>query len=103
MCYIAVMLQVVQLIWDNWNVKHIARHKVSPNEVEQACSSEVVVLGGKKGRLIVLGLTKANRLIAIVLDPELQAGIYYPVTARTASRKERRYYIAKKGAYDKAA
>lgn len=29
-----------KLIWDEWNIEHIARHHVSPEEVEQICKSE---------------------------------------------------------------
>ena len=76
MCYIAVMIQIVQLIWDDWNVEHIARHNVTPEEVEQACLGEIMVLDGKKGRLVVSGLTVDGRLLAIVLDPEPQDGVY---------------------------
>jgi hypothetical protein len=35
-------------------------------------------------------------MIAVVLDPRGH-GVYYPVTARPASRKERRYYNEQKG------
>ncbi|MEZ4667875.1 MAG: BrnT family toxin [Anaerolineae bacterium] len=100
---ILVMVVVKKLIWDNWNVAHIARHQVTQEEVEEVCQGEVVVLDAKKGRLMVAGLTTANRFISVVLDPELQEGVYYPVTARSSSRKERRHYTAEKGAHDKAA
>jgi uncharacterized DUF497 family protein len=35
-------------------------------------------------------------MLAVVLDPEGE-DVYYPVTARAASRKERRYYHQQKG------
>jgi uncharacterized DUF497 family protein len=34
-------------------------------------------------------------MLAVVLDPQGE-GAYYPVTARPASRKERRYYEAER-------
>jgi hypothetical protein len=36
-------------------------------------------------------------MLSIVLDPEEEPEVYYPITARPASRKERRYYREKKG------
>jgi uncharacterized protein len=98
------MIEIIRLVWDAWNIAHIARHQVTPNEVEELCQSDCLVLDGHSGRIIVVGLTQANRLLAAVLDPEEEAGVYYPVTARTADRKERRLYqVEKGGEYDKAA
>ncbi len=85
------MAFVRRLIWDAWNVAHIARHQVIPEEVEQACHTAPETLTGKKGRIILIGPTSARRMIAVVLE-SVGRGVFYPVTARTASRKERRYY-----------
>jgi uncharacterized DUF497 family protein len=38
-----------------------------------------------------IGPTEAGRMLAVVLEP-VSASDYYPVTARSASRKERRVY-----------
>ena len=87
-----------KLVWDEWNSAHIARHNVAPEEVEEAVCQDAVVLTGKKGRVHLIAPTRKNRLIAVILDPEPdEDGIYYPVTARDASRKERRYYAQEEG------
>jgi hypothetical protein len=93
------MTRVNRLIWNHWNKEHIARHGVVPEEVDQVCESDFKSFDGKKGRLIVIGLTEEGRVIAAVLDPEFEApkGTFYPVTARAASRSERRKYLAEKG------
>ena len=91
------MLLVRRLLWDSWNVGHIARHGVLPEDVEQVCHSDPVVQAGKKGRLLVFGSTGAGRVLAVVLDPEPEAGAYYPVTARPASRRERAIYARERG------
>jgi uncharacterized DUF497 family protein len=83
------MLLVRRLVWDSWNVAHIARHGVLPEEVEHVCQSDPVVQAGKKGRLLVFGPTPDGRVLAVVLDGEPETGTYYPVTARLASRRER--------------
>jgi uncharacterized protein len=91
------MIEVKDLIWDDWNIAHIARHDVTKDEVEQACQSDYMVFDGDKGRFLVIGTTETERVLAVVLDPEPEPGIYYPVTARSADRKERRLYKSEKG------
>lgn len=91
------MPYVRRLIWDAWNVAHIARHKVTPEEAEQVCHGDPVELQSYKQRIILIGPTHTGRMVAVVLDPEPQRGVYYPVTARPASRKERQYYQTQKG------
>ena len=87
---------VSRLLWDPWNVGHMARHQVSPEEVEEICQGNPLVLTGYLARLIVLGPTAEGRIVAVVLAPQ-EAGVYYPVTARPASRRERALYRREKG------
>lgn len=92
------MVTIRRLIWDPWNVAHIARHGVTPEEVEEAChAGDPYTDQGKQGRIRLLGLTVSGRMLAVILDPESEQGAYYPVTARAASRKERRLYRQQKG------
>jgi uncharacterized DUF497 family protein len=86
------MLSVRRLIWDAWNVAHIARHDVIPEEVEEVCHDEPMTSETYKGRLRVVGLTQSGRILTVILAPTPDAGVYYPVTARSADRKERRHY-----------
>jgi len=96
------MLVVRRLIWDPGNVAHIARHAVTPEEVEEVCHGEPVVQVGKRGRLLVFGPTLAGRMLTVVLDPEsAAAGVYYPVTARPTSRRERAIYAGEPGGESK--
>jgi uncharacterized DUF497 family protein len=91
------MISIRRLVWDPGNVAHIARHGVVPTEVEEVCHGDHVVRQGYEGRVILVGPTKAGRSLAIVLEPEPdEPGAYYPVTARPASRKERRRYLDEK-------
>ena len=75
---------------------HIARHDVTPQEVVEVCHGDPLVQEGKKGRSLVLGPTLAGRMLTVVLDQEGE-GVYYPVTARPASRRERAVYAQEKG------
>jgi uncharacterized DUF497 family protein len=86
------MLNVARLIWDAWNVQHIARHGVVPDEVDQVCQGEPVVSATYGGRLRVFGPTESGQILTAILSPQDTEGVYYVVTARPASRKERRRY-----------
>lgn len=86
------MITIRSLVWDAWNIAHIARHDVSPGEVEDACRTKPYIVTGKKGRYMLIGPTKTGRFLAIILDPEPEQDVYYPVTARTADEKERMMY-----------
>jgi hypothetical protein len=77
-------------------VAHIARHEVIPIEVEEVCQGEPKVEEGYKGCLLLVGPTKAEQVLAVILEP-IEPGLYYPITARDASRKERERYREWKG------
>ena len=85
------MIQIVQLIWDDWNIEHIARHDVIPQEVEEVCEGDPFWSETYQGRLRLVGNTKAGRTLTIILAPKTN-DTYYPVTARSASRQERKRY-----------
>jgi uncharacterized protein len=89
------MIDIVHLIWDEWNVAHIARHNVTPQEVEDVCHNEPTENEGYQHRMLLIGSTHNGRMLSLVLAPQGE-GVYYPVTARDASRKERRLYQLKK-------
>mgnify|MGYP003395305021 CR=1 FL=1 len=86
------MLFVSRIIWDDWNVAHIARHDVVPEEVEQVCHGKCAVSETYKGGLRGVGPTAVGRMLTVILDPENDKGAYYPITARVADRKERKNY-----------
>lgn len=56
-------LRVRSLTWDSWNVPHIARHAVTPDEVEEVCHGPFVTLTGYAERILVLGPTAAGRML----------------------------------------
>lgn len=87
---------ILQLIWDDWNISHIARHLVSVGEVEEVCQSEFVVRPSYKNRLMLIGLTESKRMLAIVIQKK-DKDLYLVVTARSADKKERLIYWQEKG------
>ena len=93
-CYRTTMLRRYHLRWDPVNVAHIWRHGVGTNEVAEVVDGAPIVEPGHTGRtVLIVGPMLTGRMLAVVLEPE-GAEIYYPVTARPASRKERRRYAA---------
>jgi len=91
------MIEIRRLLWDDWNVAHIARHDVTPEEVEEVCQGDPLARQSYAGRLIILGRDSAGDILAVVLNPQPEEGVYYVITARAASQKERRYYRQQKG------
>jgi len=92
------MVYIRHLVWDAWNMAHIARHGVSSGEVEEVCFGAPVVQEGHSGRSLVFGPTVAGRMLTVVLDPQPEdEAVYYVVTARPASRRERAVYIKERG------
>lgn len=90
------MISIDKLIWNDWNIVHIAKHNVTPDEVEQVCHSKYVTFETYKRRIALIGPTETGHMIFIILAPK-EEGVYYPVTARVADRKERAYYQKMKG------
>ena len=87
-------LDVRSLRWNDWNIAHIGRegHEATPEEVEQVIYNDQSI--GRlqpNQRIFVLGKTDAGRILAAVIDSEGE-GIWYCVSARSASRKERALY-----------
>lgn len=74
------------LIWDNWNLEHIQKHNVTKEEVEGA--KEIIYHRRTyDGKYLATGRS-GDRLVTIILRRK-NAGEYYEVTARDASKKER--------------
>lgn len=83
---------IKKLVWDEWNVAHIAHHEVLPEEVEEICRATFIAYESYDGRFEIIGATKQGRILLIVLDPEIAEGEYYVVTAHTANKKDRALY-----------
>ena len=80
---------IKNLIWDEWNIEHIARHNVKPEEVEQVCEDKHLVRRGRKGTYTVTGQTQNGRYLTIILAPR-GAGSFYPISSRDSDNKERK-------------
>jgi len=79
--------------WDDANTGHIARHDVTPEEVEQAFANDPLVVlavqmrSGER-RVLCTGLTDAGRALQFVYT--MRRGGIRIVTAHAAKRKVRK-------------
>lgn len=89
-------MRIDQLIWPEDRIEHIARHGVTPEEVEEVCfeRNPLVYRAKSKGEnpvYYVLGRTEAGRhLFCVVI--RFSDGNGYPVTAREMTAREKRRY-----------
>jgi uncharacterized DUF497 family protein len=83
-------IELSELQWDKFNVEHIAQHDVSVSEIQEACTNQIDVLSGYDGRQMLFGKTNSGRYVTVILARKTK-NIYYVVTARDTSKKERRY------------
>ena len=97
MRYNKLMIFVRKLVWDKENIDHIKKHDVTPDEVEQVCHGQVVVFDTYNDRYLIIGMTLSGKTLTIILDPEPEPNTYYPVTARSADKAERKKYNEMKG------
>lgn len=57
-----------KLVFTEKNIKHIARHEVIPEEVKEIIEDKPVFYKAKLERIMAVGFTKSNRMIAVILD-----------------------------------
>lgn len=85
------MIKIDKLIWEEWNINHIARHEVVPSEVEEALHNKFIVRPTYRDRLLLIGETKNGRLISTVVHED-EKDIYYVITSRDATVSETKDY-----------
>jgi len=84
-------IQVDNLIWNDFNTSHIAKHGVKIYEIEVLLKDKrLKFLSAKNNRFFALGKS-GKRLLAMVITKE-RGDKFYVVTARDMSKSERRYY-----------
>lgn len=86
------------LVWDECNKEHIKKHNVKIEEVEEIYNSKFITKQSYQNRILILGKTRHERLLTIVISREKQENPYV-VSARDMSVKERRYYYERTKTY----
>ena len=88
-------MKIHNFLWPDERIEHIARHTVTPEEVEQVCFGHSLVLRAKSEGpnpvYYVLGQTDAGRYLfcVVIAFPD---GNGYPITARSMTDKEKRRF-----------
>ena len=86
------MVKISEILWDVDSIFHIARHNVTPEEVEQAVfEGERIILKGKEKRYVILSQCGSGRHLVVVVAFQMK-GRARIITARDMNRKERAYY-----------
>jgi uncharacterized DUF497 family protein len=88
-------MMIDEIIWPDDRIEHIAAHGVTPEEVEETCFGNPLVLRakstGENPVYYVLGQTDSGRYLFCVVI-HLPNGKGYPVTARDMTLNEKRRY-----------
>ncbi len=88
-------MKIDEITWPQDRIGHIARHGVSPEEVEEVCFGTAFVQRaksqGENPVYYVLGQTESGRYLFCVVI-QFPDGRGYPITARPMTDKEKRRY-----------
>ena len=88
-------MKIYEVVWPIERVDHIARHGITPEEVEEVCFGRAFIRRaksqGENPIYYILGQTEAGRYLFCVVI-QLPDGKGYPVTARPMTDKEKRRY-----------
>jgi len=88
-------MRIHEIIWPEDRIDHIARHGVTPEEVEEVCFGQPFVqrakAEGKHPVYYALGQTAGGRYLFCVVI-QFPDGKGYPVTARPMTENEKRRY-----------
>ncbi|MBI4286987.1 MAG: BrnT family toxin [Chloroflexi bacterium] len=84
-------MKISQVKWDEINVEHIARHGITPQEVEDVCSGPHQAFRGREKRHILFGTSSAGRYLKVILQ-RLEKSVYRPITAMEMTEAERRAF-----------
>ena len=85
-------LVIVELVIEEDRIQHIAKHKVKIEEVKEIISGDYMFIDGKLGRWLLIGKTRGERFLTIVVGKRKQKNTYGLVTARPSSIEERSLY-----------
>jgi hypothetical protein len=74
------VVEITELLWDDQNVAHIARHNVTVFEVSEVVFGDSVMFfeldqPSRPGRVVAFGVTVADRGLAVYLDTPTSQGV----------------------------
>ena len=85
--------------WDEVNIAHIARHNVTPEEVEQVFANDPMDLGAavSDGEDRYTGVGHTHKLRLLILVWTMRGDATRPITAFDASERLTKRYLAERG------
>ena len=89
------MKTISSIRWEDKSVEHIARHGITPKEVEEACFNEYdspLIRSGRENLHYVFGKTYSGRFLFVVVK-FMKNGEVGIITARDMNEWERKYFL----------
>ncbi|GAA1404082.1 hypothetical protein GCM10009613_65840 [Pseudonocardia kongjuensis] len=84
-----------EIQWTEQSEEHIARHSVTPGEVDELVNTRPrYLVDGRENTTLIYGTTDNGRHLLVVTAPS-EDGRYYVVTARDMDDAERRAFARK--------
>jgi uncharacterized DUF497 family protein len=86
-----VAIEVHALSWDDENEAHMAKHGVTPREVNQMVENPHLLVRNRKhkrARLLMIGRTHGGRALCVPLAKTPEDHVWRPVTAFAASEAQ---------------
>lgn len=84
-------MNIRNLIWNEWNVEHTAKHGISQEEIEEACFTKHFDIKNGKSKIAVWGQSSVGRYVIIILGIR-ECGDFYPISARDMEEREKKFY-----------
>lgn len=84
-------ITIKTLLYEPDRPAHIARHGITLAQIGEVLEGSYIVIPGKDDRYVALGQA-GGQLLAVVIGARDEPNTYGLITARVASRKERRIY-----------
>ena len=72
--------------------EHILKHEITLDEVIEVISEDYIYIEGKLGRWILIGKTKKDRYLSIVVGERTKKDTYGLITARPSRKEEKSFY-----------
>ncbi|MBI4309231.1 MAG: BrnT family toxin [Candidatus Omnitrophica bacterium] len=88
-------MTIQQFEWNEWNIEHIDRHNVTPQEVEEACFNQSVCRKTREGLFLIYGQTDSGRYLLTVIRLKNRSTAY-TITSRPMTEKEKHFYRQEK-------
>ncbi|KAF0124954.1 MAG: hypothetical protein FD189_2004 [Elusimicrobia bacterium] len=83
-------MRLLRLDWDEANIAHVARHNITPDEVDEAFKEKHLIFKSRDGRYMLLGRSAAGRYLMVAFT--VKVGVARVITARDMNHAEKKRY-----------